>query len=123
MKTMPKITYFPAQELIVHDVLGLEKEEMLRANVTPNGNMPLYWCDGVLYSFSSPPITEEVISEMLKGKIHWLEVRYTKMPKFTNMLSLNEEEYKATMNFRIINTEKFDLHKEFVKWLKNHVKW
>ena len=119
---MPKITYFPAQELIVHDVLGLEKEEMLRANVTPNGNMPLYWCDGVLYSFSSPPITEEVISEMLKGKIHWLEVRYTKMPKYASLLTLNEEEYKATMNFRVISTEKFELHREFISWLKKNMK-
>ncbi|MDE1850264.1 MAG: hypothetical protein KGH54_00520 [Candidatus Micrarchaeota archaeon] len=119
---MSKITYLPAQELIIHDVIALPKEDMLRANVTPNGNMPLYWCDGILYSFSSPPATEEVISEILKGKIHWLEVRYAKMEKFQNMLSLNEDEYKATMNFRVISTDKFDLHKDFIRWLKSTVK-
>ncbi|MGI0141106.1 MAG: hypothetical protein ACREBF_00430 [Candidatus Micrarchaeales archaeon] len=119
---MAKISYLPTQELIVHDVISLQKEDMLRANVTPNGNMPLYWCDGMLYSFSSPPATEEVIADMLKGRIHWLEVRYSKMEKFQSMLSLNEEEYKATMNFRIISTDKFDLHKEFIKWLKTHIK-
>ena len=119
---MPKITYLPPQELIVHDIFDLEREEMLRANVTPNGNLPLYWCDGVLYSFSSPPATEEVISEILKGKIHWLEVRYSKMEKFTDILKLSEDEYKATMNFRVIKTEKFALHKEFIKWLKTNIK-
>ncbi|HVA82874.1 MAG TPA: hypothetical protein VNF06_01795 [Candidatus Aquilonibacter sp.] len=121
-KTTPKITYLPAQELIVHDIIALQKEEMLRANVTPNGNLPLYWCDGILYGFSSPPATEEVIAEMLKGKIHWLEVRYAKMDRYQSVLSLNEEEYKATMNFRVISTEKFELHKEFIAFLKKNTK-
>lgn len=117
-----KISYFPTQELIVHDIIKLEKEEMLRRNVTPNGNMPLYWCDGILYSFVSPPITDEVVKEILKGRVHWLEVQYTEMPKFNPMLSLNEEEYKATMNFRIINTSGFELHRDFIKWMKVTVK-
>lgn len=121
-KTTPKITYLPAQELVVHDLLALPREEMLRANVTPNGNLPLYWCDGILYGFSSPPITDEVITEILKGKIHWLEVRYTPMDRYVSVLNLNEEEYKATMNFRVLNTEKFELHKEFISWLKKNMK-
>ena len=119
---MPKITYQPAQELVVHDILALQKEEMMRANVTPNGNLPLYWCDGVLYGFSSPPINDEVIGEMLKGRLHWMEVRYAKMEDYKQTLSLNEEEYKATMTFRIIRTDKFAVHKEFVKWLKANIK-
>ncbi|MDE1855946.1 MAG: hypothetical protein KGH49_01790 [Candidatus Micrarchaeota archaeon] len=119
---MVKITYVPNQELIVHDVIKLDKDEILRMNITPNGNMPVYWCDGILYAASGLPPTPEVISDQLKGKIHWSEVRFADMKKYTPLLSLNEEEYKATMNFKVIDTSIFGLHTDFVKWLKSHIK-
>lgn len=115
---MVKISYSPATELIVHDFIKVSKEELLRSRVTPSGNMPLYWCDGMLYGFASPPLNDEVVSEMLKGKIHWLEVMFTTLDKYSDVLSLNEEEYKAQMNFRIINTISSQLHRDFIKWLK-----
>jgi hypothetical protein len=119
---MVKIVYAPSDELIVHDVIRLDKDDMLRRNITPNGNMPLYWCDGILYSFASPPITEQVVSELLKGRIHWLEVQFHVMEGYVPMLSLNEDEYKSVMNFRVINTSNLQLHKEFIRWLKTNVK-
>lgn len=120
--TQTEISYEPAKALIVHDIIRLDREDMLRRNVTPNGNMPLYWCDGILYGFVSLPLTDKMVDEILKGRIHWLEVQYSEMPKFVPILSLNEEEYKATMNFRIIDTSKFELHREFIKWLKQKIK-
>lgn len=119
---MVRIKYTPAEEIVVHDLINVDKDDLIRSRVTPGGNMPLYWCEGLLYGIASPPLNDEVVSDLLKGKIHWLEVQYTKMPAYVPMLSLNEEEYKATMNFRVINTDASSLHREFIRWLKMNIK-
>ncbi|MEM0201089.1 MAG: hypothetical protein QXD23_01665 [Candidatus Micrarchaeaceae archaeon] len=115
---MVKITFSPVNELVIHETIQIEKDDLLRERVTPAGTMPLYWCNGVLFSFSSLPMTDEIVSDYLKGKIHWLEIHYAIEDEYTPILSLNEEEYKATMNIRVIDTSKSTLHKELTKWLK-----
>jgi hypothetical protein len=115
---MVKITFAPADELIVHEILRVDKADLLRERITPSGTMPLCWCNGLLFSFSSIPMTDDVTKEYLKGKIHWLEVHYTAMDRYEPILVLNEEEYKGAMNIRVIDTTISKLHQEFTKWLK-----
>lgn len=119
---MTKIVFAPATELIVHEVVQVSKEDLLLERITPSGNMPLYWCDGVLFSFSSVPMTDEVIKEYLKGRIHWLEVHYTKMEKYTPVITFESNEYRATMNVKVIDTSVSEMHTEFVKWLRDKMK-
>jgi hypothetical protein len=97
------------------------RDDLLRERITPSGNMPLYWCNGLLFSFSSIPMTEEIIRDYLRGKVHWLEIHFSKEAKYTPILTLNEEEYKATMNIRVIDTSKSNLHVELTKWLKTKI--
>lgn len=119
---MARITYAPAEELIIHEVVEVGSDDLLRERVTPAGTMPLYWCDGILFSFTSLPMTDEVTKDYMKGKIHWLEVHYARMDSYVPVLSLDEEEYKAKMNVRIINTSFSNIHKEFSKWLRSNIK-
>ena len=119
---MAKITYSPAEELIIHEVIAMSKDDLMRERVTPQGTMPLYWCDGILFSFSSLPMSDDITKDYPKGKIHWLEVHYTRMDEFTPVLSLDEEEYKTKMNIRIIDTTFSNIHKEFARWLKSSIK-
>ena len=118
---MVRVTYSPIEELVIHEVVEVPKEDLLRERITPSGNMPLYWCNGILFSFSSIPMTDEIVRDYLRGKVHWLEVHFTKEQKYVPIMSLNEEEYKATMNIRIIDTSKSSLHTELTKWLKTKV--
>lgn len=119
---MVKITFSPATELVVHEVVEVTKDDLLLERITPAGNMPLYWCNGILFSFSSVPMTDEVMKEYLKGKIHWLEVHFTRMEKHVPVISFESPEYKSTMNVKIIDTSASELHKEFIAWLKANVK-
>ena len=116
-----KITYSPALELVIHETIELEKDDLLRGRITPAGTVPLYWCNGILFSFSSLPMTDEIVKDYLRGKIHWLEIHFTKESKYTPILVLNEEEYKGTMNIRVIDTSKSALHNELIKWLKTKI--
>ena len=119
---MSKITYAPTQELIIHEIVELDKDSLLRERVLPQGTMPLYWCDGIMFSFSSLPMTDEIVSDYLKGRIHWLEVHYTRMPDYQSIMQLSEEEYGQRMKIRVIDTSISQLHKEFIKWLKAYTK-
>lgn len=115
---MVKISFSPAMELVVHEVVEVTKDDLLLERITPAGNMPLYWNSGILFSFSSVPMTEEIVKEYLKGRIHWLEVHYSKMDKYTPVITFESNEYKSTMNVKIIDTSASELHKEFIRWLK-----
>ena len=119
---MVRITYSPTLELVVHEVVDMSKDDLLRERITPAGNMPLYWCGGVLFSFSSVPMTDDIIKDYLRGRIHWLEVHFTRMEKFTPIITFEAEEYKSNMSVRVIDTTASPLHKEFIKWLKDNTK-
>ena len=119
---MARITYSPAEELVIHEIVEVTKDDLLRERVTPQGTMPLYWVNGFLFSFSSLPMTDEVTKDYLKGKLHWLELHYAKMDKYMPMLTLDEEEYKQKLNIRVIDTSFSNIHQELSKWLKNYSK-
>jgi hypothetical protein len=119
---MVRITFSPANELVIHEVVEMTKDDLLLERITPAGNMPLYWCGGLVFSFSSVPMTDEVVTEYLKGRIHWLEVHFAKMEKYQPIISFESEEYKSTMNVRVIDTSASALHREFIKWLKDNAK-
>lgn len=116
---MVKITYAPIKELVVHEVVNVEYDDLLRSRITPAGNLPLYWCDGILFSFNSMPMTKDLVQDYLQGTIHWMEVHYYPMKDYEPVLSLNDEQYKAVMHIRVLDTNRSGLHTEFVKWLKN----
>jgi len=115
---MVKITFSPIKELIVHEVVSIDHDDLLRSRVTPSGNMPLYWCDGILFSFNSMPMTKDLVKEYLNGTIHWMEVHYTHMKNYEPVVVLNDEQYKGSMYIRVFDTTKSALHVEFMKWLK-----
>ncbi|MDE1851533.1 MAG: hypothetical protein KGH69_02490 [Candidatus Micrarchaeota archaeon] len=119
---MAKITHAPIKELVLHDVIAVDKQDMLRGRVTPAGTMPLYWCSGVLFSFSSFPMNDQVIKEHLDGTLHWMEVQFTMEPEYVPIIQLNEEEYKAQLNVRVIDTSSVELHRELIKWIKENYK-
>lgn len=114
MTTPVKISYSPIKELIVHDVIEMNFEDLLMSRVTPSGSMPLFFCSGILFTFSSLPPTRDVIREYIEGKIRWVEVRYMKMEKYQPIVELHEEQYLKT---RVINTSGNPVHESFVKWL------
>jgi hypothetical protein len=115
---MAKITFTPIEELVIHEYVNMGADDLLRERVTPAGSMPLYWCDGMLFSFSSLPWTRDIVKDYMTGKIHWAEVHYTRMEKYRPVLDLNDENYKAQIKVRVIDTSSSGLHKEFTKWLK-----
>ena len=115
---MVKVTYSPVKELVVHEAVRVNHDDLLMERITPAGNMPLYWCNGILFSFSSVPMTKDIVKDYLEGIIHWMEIHYTEMPQYKPVLELNDENYKALMKIKVIDTSKSALHSDVTKWLK-----
>jgi hypothetical protein len=116
---MVKISFSPITEVVIHEVVKVDYDDMLRGRITPAGNMPLYWCDGILFSFNSMPMTRDLVKDYMKGVIHWMEVHYCEMKKYEPIVELNDESYKATMHIRVLDTSRSALHTDFIKWLKS----
>ena len=114
-----KVVYQPVNTLVVHDVVKVELDDLLRERITPAGTMPLYWCGGVLFSFASPPMVDQMVKEYMDGRVHWLEVHYTVMKDYCEVLDLDDKHYSGTMKVRVINTGNSSLHNEFVRWLRS----
>ncbi|MCL5434067.1 MAG: hypothetical protein M1538_03810 [Candidatus Marsarchaeota archaeon] len=114
---MVAINFSPINEIVIHDYLYVNKEDLIRSRVTPAGNFPLYWCNGILFAFGSLPWTDEIISDYLKGRVHWSELQFTKMEKYQPVLELNDEEYKGSFKVRVIDTSKSMLHQSIAKWI------
>lgn len=113
------IIYSPIKELVVHDVIKSEMKDLIRSRVTPQGNIPLYWCGGVLFGFNSLPPTKDVIKEYLGGRIHWMEVQYAEMAEYRKEVEAGDEQYLKTS---VVNTNANAVHRSFVSWLKGNVK-
>ncbi|MCL5404756.1 MAG: hypothetical protein M1125_02880 [Candidatus Marsarchaeota archaeon] len=119
---MVKISYSPISELVVHEVVKVGLDDLMRERITPAGTMPLYWCNGVIFSFSSVPLNEKVMDDYMQGRIHWMEVHFAEMDKYMEVVELNDEHYNGAMKVRVIDTSRSPLHIEFVKWLKKNGK-
>ncbi len=115
---MVKISFSPITELVVHEVVKVPMDDLLRERITPSGTMPVYWCNGIVFSFSSVPMNKRVVDDYLDGKIHWMEVHYAEMDYYREVLELNDEHYNGSMKVRVIDTSKSALHNDFSKWLK-----
>lgn len=118
---MATVSYSPIKKIIVHEVVNMELEDLLRERITPAGSMPLYWCDGVIFSFSSAPMVKNILNDYLNGTIHWMEVHYSAFEEYHPIMELKDENYGGTAKVRVINTSKSSsLHNDFISWLKKH---
>ncbi len=115
---MVEISYEPIHTLVVHDVAKVPLEDLIRERITPGVTLPLYWCSGVLFSFASAPMGDDIMKDYFKGKIHWMEVHYTEMKEYKPVLELDDEHYGGKMTIRVIDTAASQIHNDFVGWLK-----
>jgi hypothetical protein len=114
---MVEIEHMPVKKLVVHEVYKYDKREelMLRA-VRPNGVLPLYWSNGVLFFFF-PFSSSDAKKDYLKGIFHIEIVSYCLMPEYKSMLEMEDEQIKG-VKIRVMDLSKFELFKDLAKWLK-----
>jgi hypothetical protein len=64
-------------------------------------------------------MTKDIVKDYLNGIIHWMEIHYTEMKEYKPVLELNDENYKAVLKIKVIDTGKSALHNDVTKWLNS----
>jgi hypothetical protein len=87
---MPKISYEPVEEIVVHQILEYDNkmffEEVMRQNLSQQITMipTVNWIDGIAFSVWRFPDTDDVVREALEGKVHYFAVSFTRLQYLTH---------------------------------------
>ena len=73
----------------------------------------LKWADGVAFMYTFlQPTTDELVSELLKGRVFWSEVYYAEMPEYKQTIRV------GTLDIPVLDMSPNPLLKEAARWLK-----
>jgi hypothetical protein len=73
----------------------------------------LKWADGVAFMYTFlQPTTDELVSELLKGRVYWSEVYYAEMPEYKQSIRV------GSLDVPVLDMSPNPLLKEAAKWLK-----
>jgi len=73
----------------------------------------LKWADGVAFMYTFlQPTTDELVSELLKGRVFWSEVYYAEMPEYKQSIRV------GTLDVPVLDMSPNPLLKEAARWLK-----
>ena len=91
---MVKVTFTPSEELIIHESIHHSLPDLIKlcsVGAQPGGfAMPLSWAEGVVFCFSRMAPTDEIVRELLQGKVHWNVVEWALMPQYKQVIPIEE---------------------------------
>ncbi len=101
---MPKISYEPTEEIVLHQVLEYDNkaffEEVMRQNLAQQMSVipTVNWIDGIAFSVWRFPETDDVVRDALDGKLHLFSVAFTRVGYQTPFaINLANQEIKVPL--------------------------
>lgn len=118
---MVKVTFKPWEEVIIHESIYYSLQDLIKLRsigVGPGGLAPpLRWAEGVIFTSSPMPPTDEVVRETLQGKIHWNVVSWALMPEYKDAIPIRDINAKIP----IINVSATAALRDVAKVLKKQM--
>jgi hypothetical protein len=75
----------------------------------------LKWAEGVAFMYTHlQPTTEDLIEELLKGRVYWTDVFYAEMPEYKQTIRV------GTLDIPVIDVSPNPLLKEAARWMKQN---
>ena len=114
-----KITYMPARELIVLEMVEYTLQELAEVCallIEAGRPVVLNWAEGVAFHHIPLPFnTKELLKERMRGRIYWASLLYAEMPDYRPILKVGAREVPilATPN---------PLLKQVARWLKERIR-
>jgi len=73
----------------------------------------LKWAEGVVFSYTYlQPTTQDLVNELLKGRVYWSDIIYALMPEYKQTIRV------GTLDIPIIDVSPNPLLREACRWLK-----
>jgi len=83
---MVEIEFKPLRKVVVHEEIEHELNYLIRLRVLglqkQSLAQPLYWAEGIVFSRSMMPLSEEISKQMLEGILHFQAIEWAYMPKY-----------------------------------------
>jgi hypothetical protein len=125
---MPKITYEPVEEIVVHQILEYDNkaffEEVMRQNLSQQITMipTVNWIDGIAFSIWRFADTDDVVKEALEGKVHYFAVSFTRVPFQTHFaVNIANQEIRVPLR-KVDNNPNFVSLVTYLKDFKSETK-
>lgn len=81
--------------------------------ISAGESVVLKWAEGVAFMYTSlQPTTDELVSELLKGRVYWSEVYYAEMPEYKQSIRV------GALDVPVLDMSPNPLLKEAARWLK-----
>lgn len=118
---MVDIVCNPPKQLIIMECTRYPSIEALAkviAVVISTGeSIILKWAEGVAFMYTYvQPSTEELVSELLKGRVYWSDVIFAEMPAYKQTVRV------GTLDVPVIDVSPNPLLSEAAKWMKKQRK-
>ena len=115
---MVKVNYKPWEEIVVHESIQhtLDNLVTIHSMGVPAGQLGrrLLWTEGVAFSHTGMPPTEDIIKENLQGRVHWSSVEWALMPDFKPFIEIPQTKVKIP----ILNVSTNEVLSAVATWLK-----
>lgn len=119
---MVKVTFKPWEEIVIHESIqySLENLVTLRSLGVPTGQLgrQLLWTEGIAFSHTGMPPTQDIIKENLQGRVHWGSVEWALMPEFKPFIEIQQTKVRIP----ILNVSANEVLSTVAKWLRRTVK-
>lgn len=114
---MVEFEYRPYRKIVIHQIQKIPLEQLIYVSaigVEDGGTCtPFYWTNGIIFQHQSIPYSDEMISESLKGIIHWSLLTYEYLEEYKEEL-----EGPRRVKIPLIKTED-EIFIKMVEWIKN----
>ena len=114
---MVEIVCNPPKQLIILECTRYPSTDALAkvmaVIISAGESVILKWAEGVVFSYTYlHPQTENILDELLKGRVYWSEVIYALMPEYRASIRV------GTMDIPVIDVSPNPLLCEAARWLK-----
>jgi len=118
---MVEIVCNPPKQLIILECTRYPTIESLAkviaVVISAGESVILKWAEGVAFMYTHlTPTTEDLISELLKGRVYWTEVYYAEMPEYRQTIRV------GTLDIPVIDVSPNPLLSDATKWMKKQGK-
>jgi len=91
------------------------------ARVTPPGvpvQARLFWANGILFRFFTPPRSEAVAKEIVNGHLIWDHIEFAPMPIYSNVLKVAE---RPLVTINILNCSNHVIFAPVTEWIRHNL--
>ena len=118
---MVEIVCNPAKQLVILECTRYPSIEALAkviaVIISAGEPVILKWAEGIAFMYTYlQPTTQDLINDLLKGRIYWSEVFFAEMPEYRTSIRV------STLDIPIVDVSPNPILVEAARWMKLHRK-